>query len=346
LADELKERSRRTTMHDVAELAGVSVMTVSNVVRRQHQFVKLETRRKVEEAIARLNYRPNVSARNLRVAEEYSIGIVIADTNPAFLNDPFISRLVSGLSNYLSNIDYTLDIQGVAPERFESATILRKVGNDALCAILCGPKTLRRQHIDYLEKMGQPVVVFQEVFKSASPNIAFVAQDDFGAGRLVAEHLVKSKPRSAIFVRPMLEWSAIEQREKGVRAVFHASSTETEITTLMVPTETFDDVRAAVLAHLGKRVPDAIIAATDSVGVAVLDACESEGLKVPEDIQVTGFNGFDVWRYTRPALTTVMSPAYEMGRYAGELLVQRLKTGDFQKRSTVFPVALQPGGSS
>src|ERR1700761_2236558 len=144
-------------MHDVARLAGVSVMTVSNVVRRQHQFVKLETRRKVEDAIARLNYRPNVSARNLRVAEEYSIGIVIADTDPAFLNDPFISRLVSGLSNYLSSIDYTLDIQGVSPERFESATILRKVGNDALCAILCGPKASRRQHIEHLEKTGQPV---------------------------------------------------------------------------------------------------------------------------------------------------------------------------------------------
>src|SRR4051812_1545974 len=55
-------RPKRTTMHDVARLAGVSVMTVSNVVRRQNQTVKLETRRKVEDAIARLNYRPNISA--------------------------------------------------------------------------------------------------------------------------------------------------------------------------------------------------------------------------------------------------------------------------------------------
>lgn len=329
-------------MQDVADLAGVSVMTVSNVVRRQHQFVKLETRRKVEDAIAKLNYRPNLSARSLRVAEEYSIGIIIADTNPAFLNDPFISRLVSGLSNYLSSIEYTLDIQGINPQRFESATILRKVGNDALCAILCGPKALRRQHVEHLQKTGQPVVVFQEVLKSSSPNIAFVAQDDVGAGRLMGEHLLPAKPRSVMFVRPLLDWSAVEQREKGVRAILG----DGDVTTLIVPSESFDEVRAEVVSQLRKRVPDAIVAATDSIAVAVLDACEAEGLKVPRDIRVTGFNGFDVWRYTRPALTTVMSPAYEMGRYAGELLVSRLQSGEFSKRSTVFPVTLQPGGTS
>ena len=129
-------RSRTVTLADVSRDAGVSIMTVSNVVRGKSNLVRLETRRRVEAAIARLNYRPNLSARNLRLAHQHSVGILIADTDPAFLTDPFISRLVSGLSNYLSGRDYTLDVQGVAPERFESATILKKSGNDALCAIL------------------------------------------------------------------------------------------------------------------------------------------------------------------------------------------------------------------
>jgi DNA-binding LacI/PurR family transcriptional regulator len=280
------------------------------------------------------------------VAEEYSIGVVIVDNDPAFLNDPFISRLVSGLSNYLSNQDYTLDIQGVPPERFETATILKKVGNDALCAILCGPKALRRQHLEYLQTTGQPVVVFQEPFKSTSGNVAVVAQDDLGAGRLVAEHLLRSKPRSVMFVRPTLDWPAVEQREKGLRAVFESKDSAVEIFTSLVPSERFDDVRTAVAAQLAKRTPDAIVAATDSMAAAALEACEADGLKVPDDITITGFNGFDVWRYTRPRLTTVISPAYEMGQYAGELLVTRLRSGEFAKRNTVFPVALQVGGSS
>jgi LacI family transcriptional regulator len=61
---------------------------------------------------------------------------------------------------------------------------------------------------------------------------------------------------------------------------------------------------------------------------------------------IAGFNGFDVWRYTSPTMTTVVSPAYEMGRQAGELLIQRLRTGSFSKRNLVLPVHLQPGEST
>ena len=192
-------------------------MTVSNVVRGK--IVLPQNKARVEEAIARLNYRPNLSARSLRTSEARSMGIVIADTDPAFLIDPFISRLVSGLSNYLSSIDYTLDIQGVVPERFASAGILRKDRNDALCAILCGPSELRRQHLEFLRQLDQPVVLFQEVFKSPSPNVALVRQDDFGGGKLIGQLLLKQRVRRLVFLRPMLDWSAVEQREKGIRSI-------------------------------------------------------------------------------------------------------------------------------
>jgi LacI family transcriptional regulator len=340
------KRSISVTLADVSRDAGVSVMTVSNVVRGKTQLVKLETRRRVEESIARLNYRPNLSARSLRLSENRSVGIVIADTDPAFLTDPFISRLVSGLSNYLSGLDYTLDVQGVAPERFENATILKKSGNDALCAILCGPKELRRRHFDYLQRLGPPLIVFQEVFQSRSPNVALVHQDDLAGGALLARHLLKKRVRSIVFVRPMLDWCAIEQREKGLRAVLSKEAKGVDVKTLLVPSEGFDDVAQIVKEYLTTRIPDAIVAATDSMAGAVLSACEAHGARVPQDIAVTGFNGFDVWRYTRPSLTTVMSPAYEMGRYAGELLLERLRRREFSKRSATFPVSLHEGGSA
>src|ERR1700723_3414175 len=193
-SDLSRRKPARATLSDVAREAGVSIMTVSNFVHAKP--VRLETRKVVEKALARLNYRPNVSARSLRLSEAYSVGIVIADSNPAYLDDPFISRLVSGLSNYLSSLDYTLDVQGVSPERFENATILNKVGNEALCAILCGPKALRKEHFTNLNRLGQPIVVFQEVFQSPTPNVAVVSQDDLAGGRQLGQHLLKRRPRS------------------------------------------------------------------------------------------------------------------------------------------------------
>jgi LacI family transcriptional regulator len=345
-SDKPMKRYGPVTLADVSKDAGVSVMTVSNVVSGKAKLVKLETRRRVEASIARLNYRPNLSARSLRLSESRSVGIVIADTDPAFLTDPFISRLVSGLSNYLSGLDYTLDIQGVVPERFENATILKKAGNDALCAILCGPRELRKSHFDYLQKLGPPLIVFQEVFQTRAANVALIQQDDHAGGVALARHLLKRKIRSIVFVRPTLDWSAVEQREKGLRSVFTKEAKTVDVKTLLTPSERFEDVERSVREQLAARIPDAIVAATDSVAGAVLTACELHGLKVPQDIAVTGFNGFDVWRYTRPSLTTVMSPAYEMGRYAGEILMERLRGQAFPKHSTTFPVSLQEGGSA
>jgi LacI family transcriptional regulator len=334
-----RTKRARATLSDVAREAGVSVMTVSNFVHAKP--VRLKTRKLVEEAIARLNYRPNLSARSLRLSEERSVGIVIADSDPAYLNDPFISRLVSGLSNYLSSLDYTLDVQGVAPERFENATILNKVGNAALCAILCGPKTLRKEHFLYLNRLGQPVVVFREAFQSPSPNVSVVGQDDASGGKQLGQHLLKKPLRSVIFVRPALSWSAVEQRERGLRSAFSNASPAVDVKTVIAASERFDDVQQVVRDHLAKRTPDAIVAATDSMAAAALKACELAGIRVPKDLMLAGFNGFDVWRHTSPTLTTVISPAYELGRLAGELLIHRLKTGDFSRRNIMLPVQLQ-----
>ena len=342
--DPLRRKLARATLSDVAKAAGVSVMTVSNFVHAKP--VRLKTRKLVEAAIARLNYRPNVSARSLRLSQEYSVGIVIADSDPEYLNDPFISRLVSGLSNYLSSLDYTLDVQGVAPERFENATILSKVGNEALCAILCGPKSLRKEQFAYLNRLGQPIVVFRETFQPLTPNMAVVSQDDLSGGKQLGQHLLKKRPRSVLFVRPALGWSAVEQREKGLRGALEAASPAIDVKTLIASSERFDDVQQVVGDYLAKRTPDAIVGATDSMAAAALKACEHVGIRVPKDLWLAGFNGFDVWRHTSPTITTVISPAYEMGRRAGELLIGRLQNGEFAKRRVVLPVRLQIGEST
>jgi LacI family transcriptional regulator len=343
-SDSSRRRSVRATLSDVARSAGVSVMTVSNFVHAKP--VRMQTRKRVEEAIARLNYRPNVSARSLRLSEEYSVGIVIADSDPAFLNDPFISRLVSGLSNYLSSLDYTLDVQGVVPERFANATILNKLGNEALCVILCGPKALRKEHFTNLIRLGQPMVVFQEVFQSSAPNLAAVSQDDLSGGKQLGLHLLRKRLRSVVFVRPALDWCAVEQREKGLRSVLATAAPSIDVTTLIAPSEGFDDVQQIVKSHLTQRPPDAIVAATDSMAAAALKACEASGIRVPKDVMIAGFNGFDVSRYTSPTITSVVSPAYELGHHAGEMIIHRLRTGAFSKRSVVLPVRLQVGGST
>ena len=85
------------------------------------------------------------------------------------------------------------------------------------------------------------------------------------------------------------------------------------------------------------------MALNDQIGIAILKLMKSKGLNVPEQVMVTGFNGFEFWQYSDPVLTTVRSPGYELGQVAGREMIERLKTGAFSKRSIKLPVELVPG---
>src|SRR5262249_11173295 len=112
---------RRITMRDVAEHAGVSLMTVSNFLTGRAVPMKKETRDKVAAAVENLNYRPHYSGRSLRRSQHLSIGLLIVDFSKTYLADAFTTYLVAGLSNYLSEHGYRLIMQGLQPSQFEEA---------------------------------------------------------------------------------------------------------------------------------------------------------------------------------------------------------------------------------
>ncbi len=123
------------------------------------------------------------------------------------------------------------------------------------CAPYCAGRQLRRTHFDYLLKLGPPLIVFQEVFQTRASHVALVHQDDLAGGLALARHLLGRRPRTIVFVRPMLDWCAVEQREKGLRAGLKSDSRNIELKTVLAPSEGFEDVRGTVEEHLRTRVP-------------------------------------------------------------------------------------------
>jgi DNA-binding LacI/PurR family transcriptional regulator len=143
-----------------------------------------------------------------------------------------------------------------------------------------------------------------------------------------------------------LNWPAIDDRERGLRAALLGADPSVDCETVFSPSESFKVVQDAVRSFLKRRRVDAIAAANDPMGIAAMRVCEELKLKVPQDVRITGFNGFEAWQYATPTLTTVVSPAYELGQHAGELILERLKTGQFTKHPKIFPVQLLVGQSS
>jgi LacI family transcriptional regulator len=93
-------------------------------------------------------------------------------------------------------------------------------------------------------------------------------------------------------------------------------------------------------------LPDGILACHDQMGIAILRFLKNRSLKIPRQVRVTGFNAFENWKYSDPLLTTVRTPANDLGRTAGEQLLLRLKNGAFSKKNIVLPVEFIRGNST
>jgi DNA-binding LacI/PurR family transcriptional regulator len=157
---------------------------------------------------------------------------------------------------------------------------------------------------------------------------------------------VARKVKKVLFIRSSTDWPAIEQRERGIRQAFDDARRKINCETIEAASESFEDVQDAVKQYLAHSTPDAIVGATDPMGIAAMRICEELGFNIPRDIKVAGFNGFRAWKLAKPTLTTVVSPAYEMGRRAGEVLLERLNTGHFERKNIVFPTELVVGDST
>lgn len=339
-----KPPKRKATIKDVALAAEVSPMTVSNVLNGRQQFVSAATKKRVEREIERLGYRRQANARNLRVAEQRSIGMVIVDESPAFLADFFTCQVVAGLANVLNHADYTLTIQGMPEDAVKQSMIMRNFEVAGFCAMIAGTRQGRAEVIRQLSELDQPVVVFQEYLPEAGPEVCTVRQDDRGGGRLVADHLLARRAERLLMIVPRQDWPAIESRVTGVRESLAAARSGAELAIIASASESFADVQAAVAAYLATNpLPDAIIGANDPIATAAMLLLFDRGVKVPDDVRVTGFNGFEAHRYSRPRLTTVVSAAYQLGEKAGEAMLARLKTGSFANRDLVLPVHFETG---
>ena len=348
LADPVQaKRQQRATLRDVAAAADVSPMTVSNFINGRFGAMSPETRTRIEQNIERLGYRPHTMARSLRLSERLMIGMIIVDDVPTYLADPFITHVVAGLSNYLSERGYGLLLQGLHPKGFRNYPLIRDIRTDGICAFLSGNDALRQEYLEILLDLKQPVVAFQETLRIPGRDLCIVRQNDREGGRMIANEAIAAGAKRLIMLVPKLYWPAIGERIKGGRAAIRDSGTNAALRVVRCQDNAFHEIQSALARDIEENgLPDAVLAGNDQIGIAATKLMVGRGLKVPRDVLITGFNAFDFWQYTDPVLTTVRSPAYEMGARGAAAVLNRLKTGGFAEPEIVFSVELLRGEST
>lgn len=331
-------------MSDVARTAGVSLMTVSNVINQRFDQMSKRTRNHVEIVINNLNYKPHSAGRNLRRAERLSVGLLFVDKDPMYLAHPGHAYVVAGLSSYLNDHGYSLTVQGIYPDEAQEALALKKIDVDALCVIHSGLRAQRLETVKRLSATPYPCVVIHE--RNITLNdVCCIRADDFSGGHLLATHLISRGCRNLLLVQPDSIWASMEERVRGISAACRKAGVSHSL--IRCGTIHLEEAHDALSAYLAKSpLPDGILACHDQMGIAVLRFLKSRSVDVPRRVRVTGFNGFELWKYSDPLLTTVRAPAEELGRTAGEQLIRRLTKGSFSSPRIALPVEFVKGAST
>jgi DNA-binding LacI/PurR family transcriptional regulator len=306
-------------LKDVADLAGVSVKTVSNVVN-DYPYVRDDTRRRVQEAIVRLGYRPNVTARYLRGGRSGVIALAVPE-----LHAPYFSELAHHVVGAAMKRRWTVLVDETGGRRDRERTVAGGIRNHLIDGVILSPLALNEADVAEYSS-ATPLVLLGERLGSGMAD--HVAVDNHAAARAATTHLI-NLGRSRIAVigsqRPPYGHTA-RLRIRGYRAALAAAGLAYD-GALVVPAREWHRgggaEGAARLLELPDP-PDAIFCLNDLLALGAMRTLAQAGVRVPDDIAVVGFDDIEEARYASPGLTTVSPDTPAIAEHAVERLARRL----------------------
>ncbi len=311
---------RDATLRDVAELAGVSARTVSNVVNGYARVTE-RTREKVERAIKELGYRPNVLARNLANGRSGQIAVVVP-----YLDTPYFAELLQAIIPRARERGYNVLIDQTDGDPAHERDLIRRGARALLFdGMIFSPLGLAQEDLDDGDPT-LPLVVLGE--RSSNGTFDHVGIDDVAASREATAHLIGLGRRriAAIGDQPYPTGEAAQLRTLGYRQA-HAEAGLPVDESLIIQTPRFNraDGSGAMRLLLDREdPPDAVFCYSDLVALGALHEVLERGLRVPEDIALIGYDDIEEGRYSNPTISTISPDKVTIAATAVERLLARI----------------------
>jgi LacI family transcriptional regulator len=320
------------TMKDIAQDLGISIGTVSKVLR-DHPDISEETRERVRNRMRELNYRPNLAARALVTGRTYSIGLVVPD-----LVHPFFGEVAGGLSKLLRKRGYSLMISSSDEDielenRAIDQLLARRVDALIVASSRRDPGFFRN-----LEKQKTPFILIDR--KPVGAKVNFVGVDDEEIGRMATEHLIEMGCRRIAHIggpgistavgrlrgyRQALERHGLRADPKYVISREHGDEASDA---------TGYDAMNALLA--AKRAPDGVFCYNDPTAMGAMQAAIEKGVRIPKDLAIIGSGNVRYAKFLRVPLSTIDQQSEEIGSRAAALALKLIESKTHPKPGTVL----------
>ncbi|MEU1040761.1 LacI family DNA-binding transcriptional regulator [Streptomyces sp. NPDC005551] len=318
----------RVTIADVAQAAGVSKTTVSRVLNTRGE-VDASTAAKVRGVIDRMGYVPSSGAVGLARGSSRTVGMLVPS-----LTWPWMGEVLQGVVDTVEAAGFGLLLFTCNRGAESVARFTHQVSARAFDGLLVVEPENTLDMLTALHRDGLPVVLVDD--RGRHPEFPSVTAANTEGGAAAARHLLAGGRRRPLVLTGPLRFGCVRDRLDGFRAA-HADH-GIDVGLVVEGDFTEADARARVRGLLaeGRRF-DAVFAHNDLAAIGVLGALRDAGLRVPDDVEVIGFDDIPVARHTEPSLTTVRQPMREMGETAARLLLARLAGAGSPASPVVLP---------
>lgn len=325
------------TLKDIAKEAGVSKMTVSNVINGRNARVSDQTAERIREIIQKYNYTPNISARSLSTGNSRIIFLIIPlapDITHIFYS-PYISSLVSIIEHQLRTLDYYALIRSVySLEELDS--LFKNWPAEGAIILLPDFDNILDQ---ILEKIHIPLV-FLDSYHSR-PDIINVACDDEKGTYLATKYLINLDHRNIAFMADYKNSQLLTSRFNGYcRALSESQIPIREDIIFEEPPDYDHGILVGQAIASSPSLISAIVTTSDYAAIGIMEGARLGGLKLPTQLSVIGFDNLPFCQYCSPKLTTVCQNIEIKAKTAVDLLMEKINTGTLRQNKVTIDVKI------
>ena len=311
--------SKEVTIYDVAKALNISPSTVSRGLKH-HPHIKKETCNRIRDMADEMGYRRNKFASSLRKKSTETIGVVVPK-----LNSYFMATAIAGMEKITNQYGYGLIISQSQESGRQEVSCVSTLFNSRVDGLLISLAydTDKLDHFNKLFSKGIPVVFFDRV--AECNDCISVVIDNFRAGYEITRHLIEQGCRRIVHLGGNLLRNVYLERLRGYKfALTEAGFKFNDELLIVSELNSQAGINAAQVMMKMKPDPDGLFTANDTSAVAAICEFQKQGVRIPADIAVAGFNNEPVSQVVKPNLTTIDYPAREIGEIAATSLIDKL----------------------
>ena len=311
-------RKKRTGLKEVAETAGTSIATASRVLNNTG-YIAEETRTRVLQAAASLNYSPNLRAKGLRQQRSHFIGLLL----PNLLN-AYYTTLANAISQLLAGRDYQILLSSTRDDPAIQETTLRQLAGYDVAGLIWVPAEPDKKLLQFIQDQQIPAVsIVRKVANSLLDTIVF---EDFDGSQAAAQHLISLGHRRIAYIGGDVKYNSNLDRWQGYLNAIRGAGLPVEESLIKLGTlrSTWGAIAADELLHLPSP-PTAIFVASNAIMAGVMRILQQNRIRVPEDISLICFDDLDWFSFFNPPISAVATSYQRLAEAAVELLLRRIE---------------------